>query len=47
MDNDEHFEKAIEYVDRNPVKERKKRQNWNFVREARAARSDARRKRRG
>jgi REP element-mobilizing transposase RayT len=47
IDNDEHYDAAIEYVDRNPLKERKKRQNWNFVREAREARGDARRKRRG
>jgi len=47
IDTDEHFDKAIEYVDRNPVKERKKRQQWNFVREAREAHTDARRKRRG
>jgi REP element-mobilizing transposase RayT len=47
IDNDEHFDKAVDYVDRNPAKERKKRQDWNFVREAREAHRDARRKRRG
>jgi REP element-mobilizing transposase RayT len=47
IDNDEHCEKAINYVDRNPAKEGKQRQNWNFVSEARKAHDDARRKRRG
>jgi REP element-mobilizing transposase RayT len=46
IDNHEHLNKAIEYVEKNPEKEGKKRQQWNFVREARA-REDARRKRRG
>jgi len=47
IDNDEHHDKAIDYVDRNPAKEGKQRQNWNFVREAREALVDSRRKRRG
>jgi REP element-mobilizing transposase RayT len=47
IDNDEHLEKAIDYVDRNPQKEGKRRQDWNFVGEARGGRlSDPRRKRR-
>jgi hypothetical protein len=41
------YEKAIDYVGRNPAKAGKKRQDWNFVREAREAQRDARRKRRG
>ena len=50
IDNDEHYAKAIEYVDDNPLKEGKKRQDWSFVRAARDAQGthpDARRKRRG
>ena len=46
IDNDEHYEKAIEYVEKNPKKEGKKRQQGNFVREARDAHTDVRRKRR-
>ena len=47
IDNDEHFEKALNYVDDNPLKERKKKQEWEFVRAARELRGDARRKRNG
>jgi REP element-mobilizing transposase RayT len=50
IDNDEHYANAIQYVERNPLKEGKKRQDWSFVREARdgqGAHFDARRKRRG
>lgn len=47
IDNDVHYDKAIDYVDDNPEKEGKKRQLWNFVGEAREALGFARRKRRG
>jgi REP element-mobilizing transposase RayT len=45
IDSERHFECAMDYVDRNPEKEGKRRQRWNFVEEARS--EFARRKRRG
>jgi REP element-mobilizing transposase RayT len=47
IDNEAHFDAAIAYVDDNPIKERKKRQEWVFVEEARERVGYARRKRRG
>jgi REP element-mobilizing transposase RayT len=35
IDHDEHLEKAIDYVDENPLKEGKRKQRWKFVRAAR------------
>ncbi|REK19079.1 MAG: hypothetical protein DWQ37_02650 [Planctomycetota bacterium] len=32
LEDDEHIRAAIEYVEQNPVKERKRRQQWSFVR---------------
>jgi len=45
IDNERHFACAMDYVDRNPEKEGKRRQHWTFVKDARLA--FARRKRRG